>query len=184
MKNADPVMGAKLKSKTHLQNTFFDFLSRFLRIWLQSLQKVLLWPPKFFFLNQQRCQKRGISRWFRIRWKSFEKMHQKKVISKNVTEICTFFTFTYVRQTCFACNFFWCIFLQLFQRIRNQRETLRFWPFLIKKIIKKILGHISTSFKLWSQTRKKRLKKSKNVFSKCDVDFNFAPIKGSVFFNF
>ncbi len=30
-------MGAKLKSKTHLQ--FFDFLSRFLRVWLQSLKK-------------------------------------------------------------------------------------------------------------------------------------------------
>jgi hypothetical protein len=40
MKKKDPVMGAKLKSKTHLQNPFFDFLSRFLRIWLQSLQKV------------------------------------------------------------------------------------------------------------------------------------------------
>ncbi len=40
MKNTDPVIGAKLKSKTHLQNTFFDFLNRFLRIWLQSLQKV------------------------------------------------------------------------------------------------------------------------------------------------
>jgi hypothetical protein len=26
----------------------------------------------------------------------------KKVISKNVTEICTIFTFTHVRQTCFA----------------------------------------------------------------------------------
>jgi hypothetical protein len=25
MKNTDPLMGAKLKSKTHLQNTFFDF---------------------------------------------------------------------------------------------------------------------------------------------------------------
>ena len=34
-------MGAKLKSKTHLQNTFFDFLSRFLRVCLQSLKKVL-----------------------------------------------------------------------------------------------------------------------------------------------
>jgi hypothetical protein len=41
MKNTDPLMGAKLKSKTHLQNTFFDFLSRFLRVWLQSLKKVL-----------------------------------------------------------------------------------------------------------------------------------------------
>jgi hypothetical protein len=28
MKNTDPEMSAKLKSKTHLQNMFFDFLSR------------------------------------------------------------------------------------------------------------------------------------------------------------
>jgi hypothetical protein len=59
-------------------------------------------------------------------------MHPKKVISKNVTEMCTFFTFTHVRQTCFACNFFWLIFLQLFQRIQNQRKILRFlYIFLI-----------------------------------------------------
>ncbi len=41
-----------------------------------------------------------------------------------------------------------------------------------------------TFFKLCSQTRKKRLKKSKKVFSKCVLDFNFAPITGSVFFIF
>ncbi len=40
MKNTDPLMGAKLKSKTHLLSTFFDFLSHFLRLWLQSFQKV------------------------------------------------------------------------------------------------------------------------------------------------
>ncbi len=34
----------------------------------------------------------------------------KKIISKNVTEICTFFTFTHVRQTCFAYNFFGAFF--------------------------------------------------------------------------
>jgi hypothetical protein len=59
-------------------------------------------------------------------------MYQKKVISKNVTEKRTFFTFTHVRQTCFAYNFFWVHFSQLFQRIRNQREILRFLtPFSI-----------------------------------------------------
>jgi hypothetical protein len=42
MKNTDPVMDAKLKFKTHLQNTFFNFLSRFLRGRLQSLKKVLI----------------------------------------------------------------------------------------------------------------------------------------------
>jgi hypothetical protein len=44
----------------------------------------------------------------------------------------------------FANNFFWCIFSKLFQRIRNQREILRFLtPILIfqEKIFE---GHIST----------------------------------------
>ena len=54
MKNTDPLMGAKLKSKTHLQSTFFDFLSRFLRIWLQSLQKVQIWPKIFYFFFNQK----------------------------------------------------------------------------------------------------------------------------------
>jgi hypothetical protein len=36
------LMGAKLKSKTHLLKTFFDFFSRFLRVWLQSFQKVII----------------------------------------------------------------------------------------------------------------------------------------------
>jgi hypothetical protein len=31
-------------------------------------------------------------------------MYFKKVISKNVTKICTFSNFTHVRQTCFAYN--------------------------------------------------------------------------------
>jgi hypothetical protein len=43
-----------------------------------------------------------------------EKMYQKKVISKNVTEKCPFFTFTHVRQTCFAYNFFLVHFLTTF----------------------------------------------------------------------
>ncbi len=38
----------------------------------------------------------------------------KKVISKNLTEICTIFTFTHVRQTCFAYNFFLVLFSNFF----------------------------------------------------------------------
>jgi hypothetical protein len=41
-------------------------------------------------------------------------MLQKKVISKNVTEKCTFFTYTHVRQTCFAYNFFGAFFRNFF----------------------------------------------------------------------
>ncbi len=42
-------MGAKYKSKTHLLNTFLDFLRRFLRVWFQSLKKVLIGPKKNVF---------------------------------------------------------------------------------------------------------------------------------------
>ncbi len=52
IKNTDPLMGTKLKSKTHLQNTSFDFLSRFSRVWLQSLKKLLIRPKKKFFLSK------------------------------------------------------------------------------------------------------------------------------------
>ncbi len=95
-------------------------------------------------------------------------MYQKKVISKNVTEKCTFFTFNHVRQTCFAYNFFLVHFFTTFstdsKSAWNSAFFDTFFDFFIKNFF---LGHINTFFKLWSQTRKKRLKKSKNVFSKC-----------------
>jgi hypothetical protein len=47
--------------------------------------------------------------------KSFEKMHTKKLLA-NMTEICTFFTFTHVRQTCFAYNFLCAFFKNFFNR--------------------------------------------------------------------
>jgi hypothetical protein len=79
-------------------------------------------------------------------------------------------------------TFFWCVFSQLFQRIEISVKFCVFWH-LFYFYKKKNLGHISIFFKLWSQTRKKQLKKSKNVFCKCVLDFNFAPIKGSVLYS-
>ncbi len=87
-------------------------------------------------------------------------MHQKSYY-QNVTEICTFFTFTHVRQTCFAQNFLWCIFPKTFF---------------------KVILVLFSNFE--AKRAKKRLKKSKNVFSKCVLDFNFAHIKRSIFFIF
>ena len=81
-------------------------------------------------------------------------------------------------------TFFWCIFSQLFQRIRNQREILRFLtPFSIF-VKKNFLGHISTFSNFEAKRARNGSKNQKNVFSKCVLDFNFAPIKGSVFFIF
>jgi len=45
-------MGAKYKSKTHLLNTVLDFLRSFLRVWLQSLKKLLIWPNCFFLIKK------------------------------------------------------------------------------------------------------------------------------------
>jgi hypothetical protein len=53
MNNTDPLMGAKLKFKTHLQNMIVGFLSCFLRVWLQRLKKVLIYDLIFFFFNQK-----------------------------------------------------------------------------------------------------------------------------------
>jgi hypothetical protein len=90
----------------------------------------------------------------------------QKVISKNVTKICTFSTFTHVCQTGFAYKFF---LIEFFKKIFNGFEiSMKFCVFLISFFdLEKKLGHISAFFKLGSQTRKKRRQKSKNVLSKC-----------------
>jgi hypothetical protein len=66
---------------------------------------------------------------FHADFESVEKVLKKCTKTKLLAK-----TFTHFRQTCFASNFFWWIFSQLFQRIRNLREILRFLtPFSIYK---------------------------------------------------
>jgi hypothetical protein len=90
-------------------------LSRFLRICNQSFKKVQIRAKKnFCFKNSIWVSKNAE---FHADFEYVEKGLKKctkKVISKNVTEICTFFTFPHVRQTCFAYNFFWMHFLTTF----------------------------------------------------------------------
>ncbi len=169
------------------KNSIWVSKNDFLPIWLQSLQKVLIWPQKNFLGKKSKkiSKTQNFTLILKIRWKSFEKMNQKKVIIKNVTEICTFFTFTHVRQTCFACNFFLVHFLTTFSTDSKSAWNSAFLIFFFYFFPQKFFwGHISTFCKLWSQMRRKRLKKSKNVFCKCALHLNFATIKGSVFFIF
>ncbi len=115
--------------------------------------------------------------------KVLKKCTIKKLLAKMWRKKALFSLFTHVYQTFFAYNFFWCIFYIFFNGFEISEKFCVFDIFFdLKK--KKNLGHISTFCNLWSRMRKKRLKKSKNLFSKCVSDFNFAPIKGSVFFNF
>ncbi len=71
-------MGAKLKYKIHLLNTFFDFLSRFLRVWLQSLKKILIWQKKIFFFKSKKVSKNAE---FHADFESVEKV--VKIAQKN-----------------------------------------------------------------------------------------------------
>ncbi len=75
MNNTDPLMGAKLKSKTLLKNKFFDFLSHFLRIWHQSLQKVLIWQKKI--LGDKKSKRYKENAEFYADFESVEKVVKK-----------------------------------------------------------------------------------------------------------
>jgi hypothetical protein len=100
-------MGAKLKSKTHLLNTFFDFLSRFLRIWLQSLKKILISPKKFFFFKSKNVSKNAeFHTDFESVEKTVKKGTKKKVTSKtSLTNMSKNEKSAFIRHV-FANNFF------------------------------------------------------------------------------
>jgi hypothetical protein len=52
-----------------------------------------------------------------------------------------------------------------------------FFDFLAKQIS---IGHVSTFYQTL-KSKQKKAQKSKNVFSNCPLDFNFAAIKGSIY---
>ncbi len=87
----------------------------------------------------------------------------KKVISKtSLTNMSKSEKSAYFRHV-FANNFFWCIFSKLSQRIRHQREILRFLIPILNFWEKKFsFALFSTFCKL--QMRSKRLKKTENLF--------------------
>ncbi len=82
MKNIDPVMGAKLKSKTHLLNTFFDFLSQFCAFGFKVFKKCQNNQKKIFCKKIKKDTKNAE---FHADFESVEKVVKictKKVISK------------------------------------------------------------------------------------------------------
>ncbi len=139
---------------------------------------------KNFFLNRKSAKKPRISRWFWIRWKSFEKMYQKKLLAKTWQKNALFSLLLMFVKLVLLITFFWCIFFPTFSTDSKSVWNSAFFDTFFDFSKNFFLGHISTFFELWLQMRRKRLKKSKNVFCKCFLDFNFAHIKGSVFFIF
>ena len=142
-------------------------MSRFLRICNQSLQKVLIRAKKIFVIKNSIWVLKNAE--FLADFESVEKvwkkMHNKKVISKNVTQKGPFSLFTHVRQTCFAYNFFCVQFFTTFSTDSKSAWNSAFFDTFFYFVKKKIfLGHISTFFELWLQMRRKRFKKTENLF--------------------
>ncbi len=121
-------MGAKLKSKTHLQNRFFWFFEPFFRIWLQNLQKVLMWPQKFIFEKNKK-------KYFESVEKVVIKCTQKKLQAKQVWRT------------------FWVHFSKSAWNSAFFDTQIEFFFALI-----------STFCILWLEMRRKRLKKTENLF--------------------
>jgi hypothetical protein len=104
----------------------FWFVEPFSACFASKFLKKLIWQKKNSPKIKKGIQKRRISRWFQIRWKSNKKC-TKKVIGKtsltNMSEREKSAYFCHV----FANNFFYVELLKkIFQRIWNQRKILRF----------------------------------------------------------
>ncbi len=133
----------------HIQRIFtFSIFEPFrVRVWLKNLQKVLIWPEKYFFPNNFDMGIKKIE--FHDELKSIEsnlKDYQRKLLGWDLLyTILTrwksswFLHFHFLRRN----------FLQFFKLIRSQHKILSFFIFLtsISKLFVKISeGHVSTNF--------------------------------------
>ena len=127
MKNTDHLMGAKFKSVSRF----------FARLASKFIKSANITQNFFFFLIKKRYQKRRISCWFWIRWKSFEKMPRKKVISKtSLTNMSKSEKSAFFRHV-FANNFFGTFFQNFFNGFEISVKFCVFWHlfrFFPKKI--------------------------------------------------
>ncbi len=111
----------------HIHNKRFPFFEPFPAHLQSKLTKSANKSKKVFLIKkiQYMCQKTQNFTLISNPFKKFWNNAPKKIILANDGNM-HFFTFTHVRQTCFAYNFFGAFFNNLFQRIRSQREILRF----------------------------------------------------------
>ncbi len=109
-------MCAKLKSKTHLLNTFFDFLSHFLRV--KVFKKCILAQIFYFDFNKK---------WLKIEFftlifnplKKLLKMHQKIVMRKT-----SLTNMSKSEKSAYFCHIFTNNFFCIFQHFFTQFEFL------------------------------------------------------------
>ncbi len=106
---------------------FSVFLSRFLRICNQSVQKKLKRTKKNFVLRTSIWGSKNteFDADFESDEKVLKKCTQKRLLAKTWRKYALFPLLLMFVKLVLLVTFFWCNYLQLFQRIRNQREILR-----------------------------------------------------------
>ncbi len=140
-------------------------MSRFLRIWFQSLQKVLIWPQKYFFGTKSKKISQNAE--FHADLESVEKivkMHQKKVTSKTSLTNMSISEKSANFRHVFANNFFWVHLFKTFSTDSKSAWNSAFFDTHIEFFYQKVFALISTFCTLWLQMRRKRLKKTENLF--------------------
>jgi hypothetical protein len=100
-KQTDPEMGVKWNSKTHLQNTFFGLLSRFVRVWLQNLQSLRDLNLKICF----KIRKGFKNAKFHADFKSVKKVFKRFTNKRRQTRIKRLEEHKQVFSTCLGINF-------------------------------------------------------------------------------
>ena len=122
---------------------------QFLSICIQSLQKVQIWPGKFFFSTKSIWVSKNAEFYADSKFveMGLKKCSEKKLCAKNIGKKCK------IRKTrnlhsFLLITFYRYIFANPFQRIRNQHKILRFLiPILIfweKKISRSYLYFLQT----------------------------------------
>ncbi len=140
-------------------------MSRFLRMCNQILQKVLKRALQIFFIKNSIWVSEYAE--FHADFESvetvFEKMYQKKFIAKTWRKYLFSLLLMFVKLVLLI-TFFRGIFVQLFQRIRNQRLILRFLISLFIFFKKKFFWVIISTFKNFVAKRAKNGSKNQKTY--------------------
>ncbi len=130
----------------------------------QSLKKVLIWPKNFFFFffKPKKGQKTQNFTLISKPLKKFWKMHQKKLLAKTWWKNALFSLLLMSVKLVLLITFFGAFYNNFFNGFEISVKSAFLTPFWF--FFFNFLGHISTFFKLWSQTVKKGSKNQETYF--------------------
>ncbi len=139
-------------------------MSHYVRFWLQSWQKVMIWAQTFFAKMHNSMLTSHL--------KTVKNVMQKKLPTKLRWKSSVLLII--LCANVFGHNFFWVNCPGIFQRIQNRHQILRLWKPILNFCEKKKLGLISALFANFEAEITRNSSYNKNVCYKCVLKLNFA----------